>query len=504
MAVSSPPPTISSQHSRKFSPCADISRKSPQCSPSERASDHGSGFDVRKTAVNLPEGNETTPRKPSVTNLGVLPLPGIPADLATTIEDVHQSSYLLRVTFEDVKGLGSKQIGEGIRKLSRALSFKNVSEVIREDTRSPGSPDSSSKASSNPEGRDEVTNSSSVEWLLGQSSSTNQGGSSPHPIPLDGQGRKASEDGDNSPTSRVFQWIFKDQTEDMISISEKSPKQPHSLIPEGEPPILSGEGEPYPSITLARPDVVSFPPLPSRQSTSDWISPLPDMSAPSSGDGKCFYRADADARVGDTSNDVNISLLNVSGNTAPKAETERRQELPVSDAGSNTRQGSSTLLQPQVSSCLGDQFKIGKATGSSSGARRKSSSHSVRLRIDNEALEPHYHEGQTSWTKPRKHSWWPFPKSPSSKELASRKISGTPTPPSVAERDKATRDKGSEAERLTLIKSIEPLLSGPDHAGIYGVLTGTEKDGADCGTCCTEHMRGDTLDPRKSSSDWRG
>jgi hypothetical protein len=224
----------------------------------------------------------------------------------------------------------------------------------------------------------------------------------------------------------------------------KFPNQPYEATPntDVEPPTVSDKGKSCPPITITRPDVVSFPPLPSQQFTSDWFSPLPDMSAPASEDSKCLFGAGIDTRVADTPKGRNTSLLSVSGKSTPKGETGHRQESTSSGCNSNTRRKSVNPIHPQVCPRLGDAFKIGNAIGSSSGARRKSSTQSVRLKIDNEALEHHYHEDQTSWTKPRKDSGWPVANLPSPEEPDSRKSSHASPRPGRLDRDHHGKGKG--------------------------------------------------------------
>jgi hypothetical protein len=120
-----------------------------------------SGFDIKKAAVNKPSDYNRTLRKPSITSQGVLPLPSVPAHLTTTVTDVHQAQHAPRIALKDLKSLDSKPTMGGIRKLSRALALKIVPEVIWENTRSPGSASSSSKASSPSEEQDKIIDDSS-------------------------------------------------------------------------------------------------------------------------------------------------------------------------------------------------------------------------------------------------------------------------------------------------------------------------------------------------------
>jgi hypothetical protein len=167
---------------------------------------------------------------------------------------------------------------------------------------------------------------------------------------------------------------------------------------------MPGKGNSLSSISLFSPNVVSFPALSARKLTSDWIPPLPDMNAPSSDDAKCLYESGIDAQVGSGSKNTNASLLHVGGQDAPTNASEQPRNSSSPDSDSQMKQKSVNLLYPQVASRLGEPFKVGNPLGCSSGTRRKSSTQSIRPKVNDEALEHHFHEDQTSWVKPRKDS----------------------------------------------------------------------------------------------------
>jgi hypothetical protein len=243
-----------------------------------------------------------------------------------------------------------------------------------------------------------------------------------------------NDDGDNSPTSRVFQWVFKEQTEEMMKSLGRSSKQTAPDENSGSPGVKQKRNS-FSSISLFSPDVVSFPPLPPRKFTTAWISPLPDISAPASDDRKCLYGYGVDAQVGSGTRYSNGSLLKDGEPDAPTGTAEPNRNPPSPDSDSQVRPKSMNLLHPQVIPRLGDPFKVGSALGCSSGARRKSSAQSVRLKINDETLEHHFHEDNTSWVKPRKDSGWPAPKSPSPEELEIREPSHTLLPPLIQVHD---------------------------------------------------------------------
>jgi hypothetical protein len=432
-----------------------------------------SGFDVRRTTVDLLDRNGAAPRKPSVTSQGVLPQSSIPADLATTIADVYEAPNIPHISLKDSRRSVSKQVSGSARKLSRALSIKKLPEIIWEDTRSTGSLSTSSKASSSSGGRAEVMDDSSGGWLLRQSSSKCPQASSPHAESPAEHRRKSSDCGDNSPTSRVFQWMFKEPKEEIVKALGPFPK--HTVPDENpESPTVPGKRNSFSSISLFRPDVVSFPPLPARKFTSDWISPLPDIIAPASDDGKCLYDAGIDAQVGSGAKDPTASLLHVGEQSIPVETTGQHRSSPSPDSESCMRRKSANILHLQVSPRLGDPFKVGNALGCSSGARRKSSTQAVRLKINDERMEHHFHEDQTSWVKPPKDSGWPAPKSPFPEEFDSRKSSHALPPPFMPGHGQFNNVKIKHENRFDLIKSLTPLLPEVDHAGICGAFTGTQ------------------------------
>jgi hypothetical protein len=162
---------------------------------------------------------------------------------------------------------------------------------------------------------------------------------------------------------------------------------------------------------------------------SQLVSPLPDITVSASDDAKCLYDAGIDAQVGCSSKDRNVPVLHVGEQDTPTEATEQHRNPPSYVSDSNKRRKSANLLRPEVTPGLGDPFKVGNAIGCSSGARRKSSTQSMCLKINDQGLEHDFHEDQIPCVKLRKDSGWPAPKSPSPEEPASRKSSNVLPPP---------------------------------------------------------------------------
>ncbi len=307
------------------------------------------------------------------------------------------------------------------------------------------------------------------------------------------------------PCTRVMSTLEKEKSSHLAAAE---PRSPNSNLPT-ETHDPSGKAFSSSAPELKRPEVVSFPPLPARKETTDWISPLPDLSVFTFPDTSgSLYTDGIDAQLSITKRVSTSSLLNLRSWEPETREPEPREDssaeesltrskstsllypqvlLPAEE--STVRRKSAVPLHPRVVARTGDSFKLGSAIGSSCGTRRKSSDRSIRLRIAEEALERHYHQDQTSWTKPRKDSGWPAHMSPSPESIHSRKASSeVSAPPHKLMRMNIEKDKMRQDDRSNLIEGLVPLLSKVDHVGIYDNLTGAKKDNMKCETPCVGHV----------------
>jgi hypothetical protein len=238
-----------------------------------------------------------------------------------------------------------------------------------------------------------------------------------------------------------------------------------------------------------------------------------------------LYDVGIDARSGPPSGSVTPSypmeaemLSSITEQSSPNLDTP-------SPGTPSARRKSYGFLMPQPAPRLWGSTKQGNAIGSSSGARRKSSSsqRSTRIRIDDSALEHQRAQDSKPWVKPRKDSGWPAAKSPSP-EATSRKVSQVSQLSQISQLSQAsevsqmsspgyttadeepnTKNNTREDQRSELVSRLAPLLSKADHAGIYGVMTGSESQKAEaaCNVECHEHACGSSrYASRAGSVDW--
>lgn len=450
-------------------------------------------FDNRKTSENRPRYVETAPRKPNVTSQGVMPKPSNPAELATTRAIVYQTSEAQFVSFDDGDSKVPKRLNEDTRNLSRVFSLKSVPEIIWEDTRSQGSMGSTSLPCSTKTSPD-VTSDSNTIWLLGNSFLKSLGGDLSRPVSPKQRQHENTNGGDNSPTSDVYQWNFKEPTENMIVGSGQSPKQSNLTSPNtnAEVPAASDEGRSGSPISLVRPDVVSFPPLPARKFTSDWISPLPDMCASLSGDSKYPRGTGIDTRASNLSKSINAPLLDIGIEDTPILEIGHRQEPQSPDSDSSNKKKSVNLLHLQVCPRLGDLFKVGNAIGSSSGARRKGSTRSARIQTGDDVYECSHYEDQSPWTGSHKDSEWPSLKTPPTGELNHRRSSHALLLPGTHVKDLHNKGEERVEEKANLMGGLAPPLLKVDHVGTCGTNCGSH-------VCCISPVNSES-----PSVDWIG
>ena len=247
-------------------------------------------------------------------------------------------------------------------------------------------------------------------------------------------------------------------------------------------------------------DVVFFPPLPTRRTTSDWYSPLPNI--------------DCSPTKSPTSQSLCNEIIDATGAITPNIPapqpqrhlyfpTMDRPESPTPNAELNSNytapRKSVIKAHPQAPARTGSQATIGSSIGASSGERRKSS---VKPSIKRVHTIDHVSKGSRTrnWTRNRPPSVCPPPISAS--------------PGEISEDNESTR-----AMILPPNKRIEPVnrrrrdMSPPlptmDRAGIYAKITGSVRSALgldDCqDECPPQHDCDDCAkDPRQPSVDWLG
>ncbi|KAJ5047563.1 uncharacterized protein L3040_003386 [Drepanopeziza brunnea f. sp. 'multigermtubi'] len=274
-------------------------------------------------------------------------------------------------------------------------------------------------------------------------------------------------------------------------------------------------------------DVVSFPPLSTRKTTSEWFSPLPEIvsASPLAKSPLASSRSLYDLGV-----DVNVGPLGSTTPTAPFTSWVRSAEVsrapspgiefradygfgpsdtdpPMNDGG---RRKSVLKPHPKASSRIGESSRMGSSIGNYSGARRRSSVPRIqRVRtIDN------IHKGERETVPSR---WRPPSICPP--RLSISQIFASTADYEEAYKEEPVEDRVPEiltrlqrsrsgiTDRISLIEAKSPPLPKPDRAGIYGAITGTLRRsiGAPCATDNFKHNCDDcATEPRSPSVDWIG
>lgn len=420
-----------------------------------------------------------TIRKPSWIKSGFQPWPGLPADVATTISEVVPSRNSSTVGFSLQSDLRREST------ITKVFSKKSVHEIIWED----GSRSCSTSSLITPTSDSAVTSPSAV----GEPDTTRLEEDIPQSgIPQSMTSRIFPEDRtcfeDDMFNSQVFRWEWKETT------SQDDPPPPFDRDFSLLPPIQGTDARRKSSglLEVKVDQVISFPALPLRKSTNDWISSPPDIAAimktPSISkprhEVRPMYLHGLDA----------IGRLSVSQPGAQSAPITPHTEIGEWDfSSSNAKSKSpasnprrSTVIQhPQDIARVGDFSKPGHAVGFSSGVRRQSSTRLTRIRFEHRHTEEDL-EDRKPWKKPRKDSEYPFKRSYSTSpdETASRRESLT-----VGMHRRASRScellaaavgldrKNGERwkDRNRIIAESSPQLTIKDRAGIYVSLTGAEE-----------------------------
>lgn len=339
---------------------------------------------------------ENIDRKLSVTAGGVLPRPSVPANPTTTVAEVMRTSEIPNK--QRVESHRS-HLGGGILNIASGGSQrKSIYEVIWKGNSSSQDPSCVPRAPPS--------------------------GSEMHKI--------GSESGDiNTSNAQASPADPSDQIHHFKEISSLSFFKPVWNAPTGTTSDVAVVGpqsssHEHQSHKTQIPDVFSFPPLPSRRRTSDWISPLPDIhmspmlritETPSLTDNRCLYDSGIDARTGRSHNVVAspTEARNISEATSPDSSGS---VTPCQSSAPNT--SDKTVPYSQASSRMGS-LTLGHVIGLSSEVRRKSSAQSNHVRIEH-ALPVRPHESGP-WIKPRKDSGWPMLKSPTTEEIDTRRNS---------------------------------------------------------------------------------
>ncbi|KAI9051183.1 hypothetical protein LZ554_005285 [Drepanopeziza brunnea f. sp. 'monogermtubi'] len=425
--------------------------------------------------------------------------------------------------------------GSGSQSLSRVDSKKSVHEVIWKGGGG-ASRGSVTSAASNEDSR-----------LMAIGDTSSEPSTSPDILP-EKRKKAVTYKGDafdpNNARASISEWSWRLPQNDIPMIVTSSESDSTDVTPKttktNPPPFKSAASHPKERVTpRVRPipryaasheelqDVVSFPPLSTRKTTSEWFSPLPEIvsASPLAKSPLATSRSLYDLGV-----DVNVGPLGSATPTAPFTSWVRSAEVsrapspsiefradygfgpsdtdpPMNDGG---RRKSVLKPHPKASSRIGESSRMGSSIGNYSGARRRSSVPRIqRVRtIDN------IHKGERETAPSR---WRPPSVCPP--RLSISQIFASPADYEEAYKEEPAEDRVPEiltrlqrsrsgiTDRISLIEAKSPQLPKPDRAGIYGAITGTLRRsiGAACATDNFKHNCDDcATEPRSPSVDWIG
>jgi hypothetical protein len=363
---------------------------------------------------------ESNGRRLSVTTGGVFLPPSVPADPATTVTGVMRTSKAAHMSLVELESLGLES-GES-RSALGTLPRKSIYEVIWEGNSPPQSSTCTSRAPLTNSAIPETSGESTSMPSLDITANPNAQEISACLKESSNQVRNYEEVSSSWPIFRSV-WnvpASKDTSGEASSTSQSSTVS----IAEAETSITG-----YNPLKSNLPDVISFPPLPSRKFTSDWISPLPDITTrvfpmlqitepPLQPDGGSLYDSGIDARTGQLHSGITTPNK---GAHSPELTSSNPSSPHIQYQSSDPKPpGKKSLALPQQETAprTGHVFTLGHAIGVSSGVRRKSSTQSKHIHIAHSL--PDCHHGSEPWIKPRKDSGWPTRESPSPEELNTR------------------------------------------------------------------------------------
>lgn len=461
-------------------------------------------------------------RSPTFTPKGMVPKPVLSAGSSITITQANASGSNPQDSLTYLQ-IASPYPANSQEK-PRSSSQKSTHEVIWEPS---GSPKSMSSADGQEQKRSSASNSSSQRDAANATPNPHKPRAlKPPPMRPD----KVETFDPSNARALISEWSWRLPQTDIPTIVTSSDSESVELTPASEVPPEIKSRIPIRSIASApeftksprkvkskrstKPivvapgleDVVSFPPLPPRKTTSDWYSPLPDigssapisppMSPPKSPSpsSRSLYNGGVHATGA-------VSINAPKPLRPPFMPYVDRPDSPSVEFNPDydVHRKSVVKAHPQSPARLGSQASMGSSIGASSGERRKSSAKPgiQRVRtIDN------IHKGSRAgtWTRNRPPSVCPPPKTPSPAEYNEDNDNSRPmSPPPTLGSGVVDRKK----------HGISPPLPKMDRVGIYGKITGTVRSALGLDDCRDDyppkHECDDCKnDTRQPSVDWIG
>lgn len=499
-------------------------------------------------------------RQPSITSKGLLPANSVPVESAITFRDVEPIHERLHNPAEYLQVATAKQTKKNHGN-SRTGTDKSINEVIWEGG------GSSAQSLSDVTDEGDHSHTSTYNYSSEQNKPNNSMNNNPFDI-LKANSSAANDKGDafdpKNARASINEWSFRcPQNElaapavvvtssDSDSGEKETPTQHIDNSNKVLPPVpgpkerRSPKLRPYLRYTASETklqDVVSFPSLLSRKTTSDWYSPLPELETSKTplATSRSLHDMGLDITVRPASEDSITPKAStnfhpsVQGSPQSLARHEIRTHRSVEFTPRPLSQHKSAVLafsktHPTAPPRLGNKKSIGSSLGASSHRRKSSTPGLKRVRtVDN----PHKgnHDPCTKWRKP---SVCPPQVPPSPSEYEDAREDWIEDGAAEVEGETNFVLDGMALEnlrrlsiRLGIFEKKCPPLPKADCIGIYGTMSGGAMTGileggtgvngngrGRSGTCvghgsgevsCGTHNCDDCdVDPRSPSVDWIG
>jgi hypothetical protein len=464
-------------------------------------------------------------------------------DVAVTVADVH--IFAKHSPPADRRGSFMSQISRKSSIITSMLARKSIHEIIWEEDGAPRSLISSTWSNGS-NARD------SIPYIW--STTSHNDSNDLRQKDLADTTSASSQISSTSPP--LFMTVFEDNHKEPAA----SPLKPESECSSHFPGKLPDFEKAVPQFVPD--DVVSFPPLPTRNSTSEWISPLPDMASPMAtslevevpeealdlptptDQGRSLYSYGIDATSGflRPEHPKTPSHQLVASPTLPSLfEESTLFKVTFTDRFEEPhrmgrRRSSNIIDAPVIRERAGKKATFGSSIGMSTKIRRRSSPRIDHIRIEHANVE--IVEGRAPWKKPRKDSGYPSGALRSlvadtdedehmeehteeaeeleesfepDAERSLRSSPGTTKPKSSSEilrklEEKVIKETTRQKGRIQLLEERTPMLTVRDQVGIYAAMTGARKARSsrsdECTSECHAHnCREETSGQRNPSVD---
>jgi hypothetical protein len=360
----------------------------------KRGYSSNSRFDLHAPSL-TPPSRQGTP-SPSITNRGVVPTNGFPADLVVTVAEVQPINVRPHSPLDYLQVIPSCKNKKDT--IARTHSQKSFHEIIWQGG---GSPRSVSTVADEDDIKRSAMWEFSSEPATPMTPSLYSADELPQPLVID----KCDAFDPKNAKASISEWSWRCPRNEIPVVVTSSDSDSNDVSPAISgpqiPPMSSflanrptSKGKPSAGVrpplrsvaseTMLQ--VVSFPPLPPRKTTNDWYSPLPPMeiSPPPLTTSQSLYDIGIDVSFGPSSSKTVTPkssqtswVRSTEVSPGPSIEFSPNYEIksksPDTNLNEKIRQKSVIKAHPSAFARTGDSSAVGSSIGASSGERRKSS-----------------------------------------------------------------------------------------------------------------------------------